>query len=137
MANRQAVRTPKRKLCAGDLNREIRVKDRQMGAPIFDEDTGMIDTDFTENFGVDQDLTIWAGIKTLTGKTIFDGVSTDPTTLTHEVLCYFDDRITSQSWLLTDDGRLLDIIKVEDFDEQGRYSRLLCRERGLGKAAQA
>ena len=137
MANRQSVRTKKRKICAGDLDTEVRIKDRQIGAPVFDEATGLIDTDFTENFGVDQDLTVWVGVTTVKGKTIFDGVSIDPVTITHELLLYFDETITEQSWVILDDGRLLDIVDTEPFDEKGRYMRLFCRERGLGEAAKA
>jgi SPP1 family predicted phage head-tail adaptor len=137
MTQRQTVRPPRRKLCAGDLNRVVRIKDRQIGTPMFDENTGLLDVDFTENFGVDQDLNIWVGIKTLSGKTIFNGVGTDQVTLTHELLLYYDATITSESWIVTDDGRLLDVIKTEDFDEQGVYMRLLCVERGVGEAAKA
>ena len=137
MANRQTVRPPRRKICAGDLNRLVRIKDRQIGTPMFDESTGLLDVDFSENFGVDQDLEIWVGIKTVNGKTIFNGVGTDQVTLTHELLLYHDSAITAESWIVMDDGRLLDIIKIEDFDEQSVYMRLLCVERGSGEAAKA
>ena len=57
--------------------------------------------------------------------------------MAHELLLYFDEAITTESWVIMDDGRLLDIMKVEDFDEQSVYMRLLCVERGLGEASKA
>jgi SPP1 family predicted phage head-tail adaptor len=136
MAKRQVVRVPKRKLCVGDLNREVRIVDRQLGVPTADAE-GVLDPNFTENFGVDQDLQIWVGIKTLNGKELFLGTGTDRITLTHEILLYFDPDITTESWVIMRDGRLLDIKKVEDFEEQGVYMKLSCVERGLGEGAKA
>ncbi len=137
MSNRELVRTRKRKLCAGDLNHFIFLKDRQLGEPGFDPDTGLLDVDFVENFGVDKNDGIWAGVKTVTGKVIFDGTGTDQITITHEFLIYFDAAVTTEVWIQDTDGKLFDIIRVEDFDERKQYMRLLCVERGLGEAAKA
>jgi len=133
----QKIRVPHRTLCSGDLDVEIRLKDRKITAPTFDPDTGELGTNFTEAFGVDVDLTVWSAVKTVNGKTVFDGVGTDPVTLTHEVFIHYDPVVTDEIWVLMDDGRLLDILKVEDLDEKKEWMRLSCVDRGVGLAAQA
>jgi SPP1 family predicted phage head-tail adaptor len=137
MASRTAVRTPKRKICAGDLNAYIFLKNRSIAPAGYDADTGLIDVGFTENFGDEKNDACWAGIKTVTGKQIFNGVGTDLTTITHEIITYYDSEVTSETWVQDIDGRLYDIVKVEDFDERHQYMRLWCVERGLGEAAKA
>jgi SPP1 family predicted phage head-tail adaptor len=133
----QKVRVPHRTLCSGDLDTEIHLKDRQIVAPSFDPLTGEIDANFTESFGSSTDLTVWSAIKTVNGKVMFNGVGTDQVTLTHQIYIYFDPTVTSESWVILDETRMLDIMKVEDLDEKHEFLVLFCVERGVGEAAKA
>jgi SPP1 family predicted phage head-tail adaptor len=93
-----------------------------MKAPVFG------DTNYTEDF--DRKVKeIWAAIKTVTGKVIFDGVSTD-ISISHEIFIRWDSGITSENGIELSDGRLLDIINVEDFEERQEFLRLMCSIRG-------
>jgi SPP1 family predicted phage head-tail adaptor len=119
------------------MNAFIFLKNRSLVPIGYDADSGLIDVDFAENFGDIKDDGVWAGVKTLNGKRIFDGVGVDLVTLTHEFLIHYDADVTSETWIQDVDGKLYDIIKVEDFDERKTYMRISAVERGLGEAAKA
>lgn len=130
MPNRNIIRRQRRQVCLGDLDRRIKIHNRSIQAPIFSE------SDFTEQF--DPTANRWALIRTVTGKTIFDGVNQQDIALTHEIFIRYDDSVTTESWIGYD-GSLFDIVAIEDFEERHEFMQLLCTERGdknLG-AAQA
>ncbi len=115
------IRRRKRTVCIGDMQDEITIQDRDIIPPEFGK------TDFDENFS--NDLTVWSAIKTVTGKTFFDGVNTD-TPITHEIYIFFDATVTAESWIIFEDRRI-DILKVEDFEERHEFMLLTCIDRGL------
>ena len=131
MAKRESVRRRNRKLCAGDMNTRVCLASRDLTAPVFGS------TNATMNLGENKADEVWASVNTTSGKQIHNGVGTDLTTLTHEVFIYFDPEVTSETSIVLADSRLLDIVRVENFEEQGKFLKLSCVERGLGEAAKA
>jgi SPP1 family predicted phage head-tail adaptor len=128
--SRQTLRRGHRKICIGDLKDRVQIQLRQIDPPPWGS------TDFDLVFSSDKEA--FAMIRTTQGKVFFDGVNTD-IPLTHEIIIRYDEEITAESWLQLMDGRLLDIINVEDLEERHEYLRLRCRERGPNEieAAQA
>lgn len=119
-----------RKSSIGHMRDRIKLLPRAITEPLF----GI--TDFTETF---TDVTeTWANVTTTNGESMFDGVNTD-VSITHEVFIRFDSSITEEAWVRLDDGTLLNIVSVENFEKRSEFMRLVCNERGdesLG-AAQA
>lgn len=79
---------------------------------------------------------VWAGIKTVSGSTFFDGVNQD-ITITHHIMIRHDDTISRDQFIQLADGRRLRIVNVEAWDERAEYMRLVCTDRGLNEAAKA
>lgn len=111
----------RRKVCAGDLRERIVLQNRDIVEPIFGE------TDFDEEFSGDRE--VWAKVRTVAGKTFFDGVNQVDVALTHEITIRYDESVTAETWLLFEDRRI-DIIDVEDFEERHEWMVLACVERG-------
>jgi SPP1 family predicted phage head-tail adaptor len=121
--SRERIARPQRKVCLGDLRDKIIIKTRDLEAPVFGETT------FTENF--DRRMwEVWASIKTATGKVLFNGVNTD-VVMTHEIIIRWHEDVTASNWVELKDGRLLDIISVENLEERNEFLKLACREQGL------
>jgi SPP1 family predicted phage head-tail adaptor len=100
----------------------IQIQTRGLQGPAFGA------TDFDENFS-DVPLT-WASIETINGATRFDGVSRD-LNVTHRIRIRFDATVTSESWLLLEDGQRLDVVDVNPLDERKDFMELICVTRGL------
>ena len=114
------IRKKSRKVCAGDMQDEIKIQNRQLNAPLFgnpDFDIVFIDA-----------LTIWAAINTVSGKTFFDGVSTE-IDITHEIYIMFDAAIDTDKWVEFENRRF-DVLKIEDLDERHELIKLTCAELG-------
>lgn len=109
-----------RKLCVGDLSERVVLQVRTLKEPPFGS------PDFDEGF---QGKEAWASVKTLAGKTIFDGVSSRDLEVTHEVGIRYDPCVTSETWIRLGDRRL-DVVRVEDLEERHEWLVLLCVERG-------
>lgn len=96
-------------------------------------------TDFDEAFTGDLERT--ALVKTIRGKTFFDGVSTE-TPITHEFRLPYeagvvdDDTVTAETWLLFK-GKRIDVLAVENCCEEDNVLVLTCTNRGIGEAAKA
>jgi SPP1 family predicted phage head-tail adaptor len=105
----------------------ITLQNRDIVAPLFG------DTNFEEQFSGDQD--VQAIIKTVSGKTHFDGVSTE-TNITHEIRIEYVAGVTAETWILFN-SRRIDILAVENCCEENRILILTCSERGAGEAAKA
>jgi SPP1 family predicted phage head-tail adaptor len=114
----------KRKVCTGDLNKQITLQNRNITAPIWNS------TDFGETFSGDS--TVWANIQTVTGKTFFDSVNQRDTTITHEIYIRYDSTVTSETWILYD-SRRLDIVAVENLEERNEWLKLTCVDKGISK----
>jgi head-tail adaptor len=112
----------KRQYCSGDLVDEIIIQNRSITSV-------MEGVDFGEQFSDYQ--SVMACVNTTSGKTYFDGVSTE-TNVTHEIGFRFDESVTSESWILFDNRRF-DILKIENLDEKKDWSRAVCVDRGLAE----
>lgn len=121
----QKIRRKKRQVCIGDLDTEIVLQDRQITEPLFGS------PDFGEAFTAT--ATVWAAVNTVSGKTYFDGVSTD-INITHEILIRYDASVTTETWVSLG-GRRIDILHAEDLDERGQFMKLLCSDSGVNSAA--
>lgn len=118
---RKTLRRGHRKVTIGDLDTRISLQSRALTHPAFGE------TDFSELFaGADK---TWCKMVTTTGKITFDGVAGD-IEITHELTIRHDVEVTTETWILLEDGRRLKVEKVEDFEERKEFQRLLCAERG-------
>jgi hypothetical protein len=95
--------------------------------------------DFDETFS--DDLDVQAIVKTIRGKTFFDGVSTERL-ITHEMCIQYEDgvtdsdTVTSETWILFK-GRRMDVLSVENCCEDDKVLILTCSDNGIGEAAKA
>jgi head-tail adaptor len=105
----------------------ITLQNRDIIAPFFGS------ADFDEDFTGDQD--VQGIIKTIRGKTFFDGVSTE-TPITHEICINYLPGVTAETWILFK-GRRIDILSVENCCEKDEVLILTCTEKGTGEAAKA
>lgn len=120
MSKCRKIKIAKRRLCIGDLNRRIELKNRDITAPIFNT------VDFIETFTPNK--CVWGGVETVSGKTHFDGVATD-ITITHNWYISFDETVTAETWIVYA-CRRFDILKVENFEERNEFMKLICVDRG-------
>lgn len=114
------IRRKSRKVCVGDLNTEIKLQGRAITPPVAGS------TDFDETFT--DNSTVWAAVNTVSGKTFFDGVSTD-INITHEIYIRYDVTVTAQTWVELN-SRRIDILAVENLDERSQFMKLICTDRG-------
>lgn len=105
----------------------ITLQNRAIAAPVFGS------VDFGETFSDDQD--VQAIVKTVKGKTFFDGVNTEKI-ITHEMCINYIEGVTSETWILFK-GRRIDILNVINCCEKDKMLILICSERGVGEAARA
>lgn len=124
-----SIKTKKRVVCIGDLEHVITIENRAIAAPVFST------VDFDETFTAPNPA-VRAAINTVRGKTFFDGVSTE-TDITHDIYINFDAAVTAETWILLDDGRRLDILRVENLDERSEFQLLECNDRGSKIASKA
>ena len=115
------IKRKKRQYCIGDMGSLVTLQNRAIQPPVFG------DPDFDEKF-TNADI-VAAAIDTVSGKTFFDGISQD-TNITHEIGIMFDPTVTSETWIELEDGRRLDILKVENLDERSQFLKLICTDRG-------
>lgn len=117
----------KRKIRIGDLDKPISIRHRDLEEPAFGEaDLGL---DFSDH------IDVMARIKTVSGKTYFDGVNQE-LPITHNIDIRFEEGVTSLMWIELQSGSVLDILSVEDLDEDEQFLRLVCTDQGeRGKAA--
>ena len=105
----------------------ITLQNRDIVPPIFGS------SNFDENFSNDQN--VQAIIKTVLGKTFFDGVNTE-TNITHEIRIKYLAGVTAETWILFNSKRF-DILSVTNCCEDDRILILTCCEKGTGEAAKA
>lgn len=111
----------------------ITLQNRDIEPPLFGT------SDFDETFSGDIDRT--AIVRTIDGKTFFDGVSTDRL-ITHKFSIEFeagvidDDTVTAETWILFK-GKRIDVLAVENCCEEDKVLILTCTNRGVGEAAKA
>jgi SPP1 family predicted phage head-tail adaptor len=107
------------KVCAGDMDEEITLRNRNIKGVT----SGV---DFTEEFS--RDLDVWAMLETLTGVTAFDNTNTEKV-VTHKFLISFVEGVTAETWVLFKSKNYV-IVNVENPEERDEYLVLLCYERG-------
>lgn len=120
MPKNQKIQRKKRQFCLGDMDEQILLQDRGIGEPFFGS------VDFTEDF-TNNDK-VWAAIKTVSGKTFFDGVNTE-TNITHEFWTRYDVNVSSETWIEFE-SRRFDILDAQDLEERHEFMILICAERG-------
>jgi head-tail adaptor len=103
----------------------ITLQNRSITAPVFGT------ADFDERFS--GDIERKAIIKTVKGKTFFDGVSTERL-ITHEICMEYEAGITAETWILFN-GRRIDVLAVANCCESDKRLILTCSDRGVGEAA--
>lgn len=129
MSKCQFIRRKNRKVCIGDLDTLITLENRAIQAPDFDT------VDFNEEFTA-PNPPVFAMLQTVSGKTFFDGVSTE-LDITDWIYIRFDVTVTAETWVKLDDGSRLDILRVEDLDRRSEFMRLHCTDRGDKEASKA
>jgi len=129
MASCQAIKRKRRNVCIGDLDSLVTLENRSIQAPEFDT------VDFDESF-TDLASDQWALIETVRGKTFFDGASTE-VDVTHWLYINFDSTVTAETWVKLEDGRRLDILRVENLDERSDFMLLHCTDKGTSEAGKA
>lgn len=122
------VRKKRRNVCIGDMDDRVTLENRAITAPEFEG------VDFDETFTPNPP--VWAMVRTVKGKTFFDGVGTE-IDITHEVGINFDATVTTSTWVTLEDGRRLDILQIENLDERSDYMMLDCTDRGAKEASKA
>lgn len=115
------IRKKKHQVCVGDMRDRINHQSRSIKAPA----SGSVD--FTEQF--DYENAIWCIINTIRGRSVFDGTGTE-VDVTHEIVLRHIESITSEDWILKEDGERLRILTVENLDERDGWQRLNCTNRG-------
>ena len=105
----------------------ITLQNRDIAAPLFGA------SDFDEEFSGDQDVK--AIVKTIKGKTFFDGVSAERL-ITHEMRLEYVAGVTAETWILFK-GRRIDVLAVENCCENDKVLVLTCSGRGVGEAAKS
>lgn len=119
MARCSTIKFNQRKICLGDLNKRVILQNRDITPPLYGS------VDFDENFT--NTATVWAAVKTVSGKTFFDGVN--DRAITHEIYIRYDATVTAETWIEYNNKRI-DILNVENLEENDEYLKLICNERG-------
>ena len=125
---RKNISAPSRKVCVGDLNARIKLEERAITEPTFGAAA-----EFTEKFSSARDK--WALIKTVAGRTIFNGTTGRDVAITHEVYIRFDETVSTETWVTLADDRRLDIVLLENLDEDRAFLRLICTDKGAAAKA--
>lgn len=126
---RKTLKLNRRKVCVGDLNKMVTLSERAIVEPGFGQ------TAFREDFsGAARE--VWAKVRTVNGRTIFNGVDTD-VAITHEITIRYDADVTSETWVQLADGTRLDVADTQNIEERNEYLVLLCNARGTQEASKA
>lgn len=111
-----------RKLCAGDLDKDVQVLERDIVPP----DAGEVDYDIDLNTATAP--IVYASVKTPRGRAIFDGTGIQ-VDVTHTFGVRYDETYTAEMFVLME-GRFFRILDVNDLDERHEWMVLSCAERG-------
>lgn len=125
MPTLRRVKRPRRRVPIGDLDSRVRIYNRSQVPP----GAGSVDAAWNFDTHDGGDGYVWAKVTTTGGKTVFDGVGNDRRT-THSIVLRALPNIGSESRVLMEDGRRLDVILAEPWDDRGEFIELLCDDRG-------
>lgn len=121
MSIRTVLRRKHRTLCVGDLKDQIILHNRNIEEPVFGE------VDATEDFNPIK--SVWASVKTVSGKTFFSDVHGD-IAVTHEISIRYRDDVSAETWIELGSGTRLKIVNTQNLEERNEWLVLLCSERG-------
>lgn len=124
MAICQNIRSKRRKVCIGDLDRVITLENRSIQPPTDATDYTILFTDETAG-GQLPSAEIFALIETVTGEEIFDGHNIG-TPITHHIYIPYIEGVTPETWVKLENGERLDIADVENLDERNEFYKLRC-----------
>ena len=127
MALCKNISPKKRKLCAGDLNKPIKIQVRMITAKKIGQ------TDFTETFT--DVVSVFAAIDTSKGFSSFNDIGVTSTggvvNFTHRIYIRFSTNftVTSENWVLFNDEKYT-INSVENLEERNEWLILYCIKKG-------
>lgn len=117
------VSPKKRKVCIGDLRKQVTLQVRVI------QPASITSANYVEEFT--NVITVWAAIKTTRGYQTFSevGVSNN---VTHEVYIRYDSSftVTSEDWVEIDSLKY-DIVDTENLDERNEFYVLRCIRKGV------
>lgn len=114
--------------CAGDLRTLATIQNRAISTVDDSVDYEMVFSGAIPDSEVDP--SVWVGIKTVRGITVFDQTNIERV-VSHEIIMRYRDDVTAQNWLLID-GYRYDILQVENVNERSEWIVLQCNKRGTG-----
>ena len=128
MAECKYIPAPRRKVCAGDMDRVITLQNVRIQPP-----TDAVDYTRLFEDKVDAELLtdgqIFALIKTVNGEEVFDQHNVG-TPITHHVYIPYIETVTAETWILLDNGQRLDIQDVQNLDERNEFLFMRCTKTG-------
>lgn len=114
------IKGRKRKLCIGDLDRQITLSDRNITT------TSVAVPEFGEAF-TDPTL-VWSMLETTNGVKVFDGINIERIA-THLFYIRYRDNITQEKFVFFE-GNIYDIINTQDLEERHEWILLKCALNG-------
>lgn len=120
MAQCKKIRSQRRQICTGDLDRIITVEFRTITAPT----SGV---DFDESFTLIED--VGAMIKSVRGETAFDKTNTERV-ITDNFYIRFRSDVSAETWVEFQNDKY-DIVDTEDLDKRHEFMLLKCTKRGI------
>lgn len=106
----------------GSRDTEITILSRKMTRPSFGLD-GKINTQLSVSLGDHESIKTWARVESTSGLKLFQGVGSDPISITHRFYVAFDPRINDTQTIELK-NRLFDIINIENMDERDEILRI-------------
>jgi len=110
-----------KRVCIGSLNKTIIIHTRSIANKL-----GQY-IDFTETFS--DPVTVSAMVETVSGITVFDEVNQEHV-VSHNFYIRYIANFTSEKWIEYD-GRYFNILNVDKLNEDNRFLKLMCEERGV------
>lgn len=117
--SRVTLKRKHRQLCIGDLNKRIKIQNRNIRVPDFEK------ADFDERFS--GPLEVWAKFETVSGQTVF--IVNQDFSFTHLISIRFNSTVSSESWIEFENSRF-NILTVQDLEERHEWMILKCVEKG-------
>lgn len=113
----------RRSMCAGDLDRKIKIKSRAIKAP-------MVGVDYSENF---EDVkTVWSSFKSVKGINTFYLTNLD-VEVDHVFGFRWFEGLTAENWIEYG-GKSYDIVVMDNLDERNEWYFAYCNLRGVTSA---
>lgn len=121
MADCKRIRSKIRKICIGDMDKQIILKSRSISSPLGDS------VDYSEEFT--EISNPWSMVHTLSRGPIFFDDTNIATQVTHIFGIRYESGITSEIWVEYD-GENYDVLNVENLDQRSEFLILSAVHRG-------